>query len=105
MLSTSSPNAAMSQLSRDEVIDVIRLGASFAEEDLRGLDLSGLGLAGADFEGADLGGTVFDHADLRGASFRHARLHRTRFRGALLCSVDWTGSDRRRCDFQGAVWV
>lgn len=98
---------------REGVLERLRSGASFANEDLTGADLRGLSFAGrdlrralfegalaaeVDFSGADLEGAVLTRASLAGARFEGAKL-----REANLGEADLTGAALDDADLSGAV--
>lgn len=73
----------------------------FSEEDLQGLDLSGLDLGEAVFEDCVLAGCAFKETRLGGAAFRRCSLPGTVFVGASLAGVELSFCDLAGADFSG----
>lgn len=76
---------------------------SFDEQDLSGLDLSGLTLSNLSFVEADLAGTNFSNAKLDGAVLTEARMSEANFSGADLSGADLAETTCSRANFDSAV--
>ena len=116
------PEPAAASLSRADVEQKLRDGASLLEQRLDGLDLRGLDFTGADlrgvlarqtrFDNCRMQGARLDHAllhdadlsdaDLRGASLQRSSCARSRMRRASLAAADCSGADFTLADLRGA---
>jgi uncharacterized protein YjbI with pentapeptide repeats len=81
---TERPAPPASQLTRELVQERAQRGESFAGEDLRNLDLSGLQLQGLDFSRAILTGVSLKGTSVEDADFTEASLEGTDLAGACL---------------------
>lgn len=103
--------------------ELVKAGESFANRNLRDLDLSGANLSNADFYRADLSGADLSGANLSGANFNCVTLSDSRlvpirgrdnhgqseretqsanFSGANLDNASFQGTDLDNIDFKGA---
>ena len=64
----------MSELTRKEVVFILKSGKNFQRADLSGLDLRGFDLSGANLSEANLAGAVLSGANLKGADLSGADL-------------------------------
>ena len=83
----------MSELTRKEVVFILKSGKDFHRTDLSGLDLRGFDLSGANLSEANLAGAVINQASLRGANLAGADL-----RLANLDEADQTPSHPTRLE-------
>lgn len=94
--------------SREQIIERHARGESFANEDLTGVDLSGLQLMGADFSGAQLAEASFSNARLDHANFDRALLSHAVFTNASLVQASMVGASAghvrfAKCDLSSAT--
>lgn len=92
---------------RDQVIEMLHEGASFAGFDFDASDLSDLDFAGRELTGADLQGTTFQRANFAGANLAQAQLGNGDFTEACfdkadLSSADLTSTTLHRASFKQA---
>ena len=78
-------------------------GASLAQKNLRGVDLSGAYLIGANLETADMRGANLSGARLVRANLRHASLAGASLLGAHLIDADLTGADLRKANLRDSM--
>lgn len=95
----------MAKYTREEIIEGVKKGRSFENDDLRGINLRGADLTGGNFRGAnfrytDLREAVLRNADLRGANLRHVV-----FMGADLTNADLSNADLTHADLRGAILI
>jgi uncharacterized protein YjbI with pentapeptide repeats len=94
--------------SREQIIARHARGESFANEDLSGIDLSGLNLLGADFSGAQLAEANFSDARLEQTNFDRALLSHAVFVNANLVQASMVGASAghvkfTQCDLSSAI--
>jgi uncharacterized protein YjbI with pentapeptide repeats len=87
---------------RERVQEHAGTGGTFADENLAGLDLSGLDLTGADFSVAELAGCNFEKCELSNAVFRASVLTGARFVQANLSDAMLVDAAAAKADFTGA---
>lgn len=92
----------ISPLTRERVQERITRGEGFANDDLRGIDLSGLKMSGVDFNEAILTGVCLRQSDLSAANLTGANLEETDFSGAILRGASLTEADFSRADLSQA---
>lgn len=85
--------------SREQIIERHARGESFANEDLTGVDLSGLNLLGADFSGAQLAEANFSDARLEQTNFDRALLSHAVFVNANLVQASMVGASAGHVNF------
>lgn len=95
-------------LTRERIIEGAKHGESFANEDLNGLDLSGIKINELNLQAAILTGVNFINTDLSGAmlaeaNLSHADLSYANLRGANLKDADLTGANLTGADLTGAL--
>jgi len=95
----------MAKYTREEVVNGVKEGKSFENDDLRGINLKGADLSGGKFKGAnfrytDLREAILRNADLRGANLRHVVLT-----GADLTNADLSNADLTHADLRGALLI
>lgn len=93
---------APSPWTRESVAASAAQGGVFVEENLAGLDLSGLDLRKLVFAKANLTATNLTHARLDGADLSGARMERAKVNGASLVDATVQGADALQADFSGA---
>lgn len=94
--------------SREQIIERHARGESFANEDLTGVDLSGLNLLGADFSGTQLAEANFSDARLEQTNFDRALLSHAVFINANLVQASMVGASAghvnfTQCDLSSAI--
>ena len=94
-------------LTRESIIEGAKHGETFANEDLNGLDLSGIKINNLNLQAAILSGVNFINTDLSGAmlaeaNLAHADLSYANLRGANLKDADLTGANLTGADLTGA---
>lgn len=87
----------MAEYSKEQILEMLRLGQSLERADLRNLDGAGLILDGANLRRADL-----DGANLTGASLKNANLASASLRDAHLSKANLGGSNLQKSDLEGA---
>lgn len=92
---------------RERCLLYAREGKSFAEEDLSGLDLSGIDLTGVNLSGivltkANLSGSQLSQANLSSADLSGANLSEAMLSGADLTEADFTRADLSKANLRGA---
>ena len=95
----------MSQLKRNEIIEIIEKGASLADEDISFLDLSHIDFKKCDLSGTTLTGSVLTGANLsgcnltdslmaevsaEGANFRESKMDDVFFQRGIITKADFT---------------
>ncbi|GGO62944.1 hypothetical protein GCM10012289_08700 [Nonomuraea cavernae] len=95
--------AALTVISRANMLGADLTGANLALARLVGADLTGAKLAGADLIGADLTGAKLTDADLTSADLIGAMLTRADLTDAILADADLTGALLTRADLTGAM--
>ena len=68
-------------------------GESFADQDLRGMDLSHKTFINCNFDRADLRETTFEYSDLTCSSFVGSNCYRTNFKDANLTGIRFAPKD------------
>jgi len=80
-------------LTRELIIEGVKQGESFANEDLNGLDLSNLKMDKVNLQSAILSGVNFTGSDLSGARLVEANLSQANLSNANLLNIDLTDAD------------
>ncbi len=94
-------------ITRESIIEGAKHGETFANEDLKGLDLSNIKIDKLNLQAAILSGVNFKNTDLSGAmlaeaNLAHADLSYANLRDANLKDADLTGANLTGADLTGA---
>jgi len=95
-------------ITREVIQQRVSMGEDLSEQDLRGIDLSGLKLSGGIFRNAILSGTnlkesILSGADFSGADLSKANLAFTDLSAAKLTDADLTGADLSNSKLTDAI--